>query len=365
MEAMNIPHSANRNKPFEGAATKDCRDFCLPGKGVDTGGIGPLANPFFCCYSFIMNHLHRTFLSCCLALALICVFIPGFLMADEIRMELGNIETEDIVVRFEKPLAGAAEELARVYPVVKVELEGALNRKVNFRPVVIVIKDGGMFTRIAGNEMIVAFAVPEQSLIVIDYSKMGVRPFTLRETLKHELCHLLLHSRIQTGLPKWFDEGLAQWVTDGLANIVMDRKEASLNEAVIFHRLPALATLTNRFPAERGQLILAYEESRSMTEYIGKSFGKGKIYRILDNMEHGQSFESAVQEVLSMPLTRVEENWRRDLGEHSSWYLLIANNLYEIIFVFMALITIYAFIAITIRRWNRARLEAGSEDETE
>jgi len=324
-----------------------------------------LVNSSLCCYSFIMNHLRRMFAFCCLVLALVCLPASRFLLADEIKMELGSLETENVVVRFEKPLAGAAGELAQVYPVVKAELEGAINRKVDFRPVVILIKEAGMFTRITGNEMIVAFAVPEQSLIVIDYSKMGVRPFTLRETLKHELCHLLLHARIRTRLPKWFDEGLAQWVTDGLANIVMDRKEASLNEAVIFHRLPPLATLADRFPAERGQLILAYEESRSMTEYIGKSFGKGKIYRILDNMEHGQSFESAVQEALSMPLTRIEENWHRDLGEHSSWYLLIANNLYEILFVFMALITIYAFIAITIRRWNRARLEAGSEDEIE
>ena len=313
----------------------------------------------------LMSHLHRVSALCRIVSALVCLLAPCLLMAEEIKMELGSVESESLVVRFEKPLASAAEELARVYPAVKAELEEALNRKVEFRPVVILIKDGGMFTRITGSEMIVAFAVPERSLIVIDYSKMGVRPFTVRETLKHELCHLLLHARIRTNMPKWFDEGLAQWVTDGLANIMIDRKEASLNEAVLFHRLPPLTMLAERFPADRAQLILAYEESRSMTEYIGKSFGRVKIYRILDDMERGQSFESAVQEALSVPLSRLEENWRRDLGEHSSWYLLVANNLYEILFVFMAVITIYAFIMITIRRWNRTRLERESEDEVE
>jgi hypothetical protein len=286
-------------------------------------------------------------------------------MAESVGMDLETVETDSLIVRFEKPLATAAADLIRSYPAVRTELETTLSRKVTFRPMVLLIKEGETFRKITGNNMVVAFAVPHQSLIVIDYSRMGVRPFTLRETLKHELCHLLLHTRIRSTLPKWFDEGLAQWVTDGLANIMFDQKEAQLNEAVLFHRLLALGSLTERFPGDRELLILAYEESKSMTDYIGKSFGRGKILQVLDIMEQGGSFEGAIREALSIPLSRLEENWRSDLANRSSWYLLLASNLYEILFTFMAVITIYAFFAITFRRWHRARRESGSDEEEE
>jgi hypothetical protein len=307
----------------------------------------------------------RVFACCCLALASLFLYIPGSLKAESIGMDLETVETDSLIVRFEKPLASAAAALTRSYPAVRTELENALRRKVTFRPVVLLIKDGETFRRINGNDMVVAFAVPHQSLVVIDYSRMGVRSFTLRETLKHELCHLLLHARVRSTLPKWFDEGLAQWVTDGLANIMFDQKEAQLNEAVLFHRLLALDSLTEKFPGDRELLILAYEESKSVTDYIGKSFGKGKILQVLDIMEQGGSFEGAIREALSIPLSRLEENWRSDLGKRSSWYLLLANNLYEILFTLMAVITIYAFFVITFKRWHRARRETGSDEEEE
>ena len=300
---------------------------------------------------------------CCFVLALLSLLAANFVKAEEIKMEVETVETENVVVRFEKPLAGAAQELVRFYPAVKTELERALDRKVTFRPVVLLVKDGPSFAKITGNDMIVAFAVPHKSLIAIDYSRMGVKPFNLRETLKHELCHLLLHARIPSGLPKWFDEGLAQWVTDGLTNIMIDGREASLNEAVLFRRLLTLSSLTGTFPADRELLILAYEESNSMTQYIGRSYGRGKIYQVLDGMERGESFESAVQRVLTVSLAQLEQAWRRDLRNRSSWYLLFASNLYEIIFFFMALVTIYAFFAMIIRRWNRARREPELDDE--
>jgi hypothetical protein len=291
--------------------------------------------------------------------------VPSLLKAESVGTDLETVEADSLIVRFEKPLASAAADLIRSYPAVRTELEGALSRKITFRPAVLLIRGGETFRKITGNDMVVAFAVPHQSLIVIDYSRMGVGPFTLRETLKHELCHLLVHARVRGRLPKWFDEGLAQWVTDGLTNIMFDRKEAQLNEAVLFHRLLALGSLTEKFPGDRELLILAYEESKSMTDYIGKSFGRGKILQVLDIMEQGGSFEIAIREALSIPLSRLEKNWQSDLEKRSSWYLLFVNNLYEILFTFMAVITIYAFFVITFRRWHRARHEKGSDEDYE
>ena len=84
----------------------------------------------------------------------------------------------------------------------------------------------------AGDPLVVAFAVPQRNLIVIDYSKMITHPLSLETTLKHELCHILLHEHIKTEiLPRWLDEGLCQWASGGIGEIIMDQKRSRLNRA--------------------------------------------------------------------------------------------------------------------------------------
>ena len=66
----------------------------------------------------------------------------------------------------------AAEEAPTLYPILKKELENTLARPVNFRPTVLLVKESETFQRMAGTNLIVAYAVPEKNLMVIDYSKM-------------------------------------------------------------------------------------------------------------------------------------------------------------------------------------------------
>ena len=128
--------------------------------------------------------------------------------------ELQNLEGEGVVILYEESLRKGAEEAADLYPKVKEDLENILPWRVGFTPTILLIKKSETFQRIAGNDLVVAFAVPEKNLMVIDYSKMNTGPFTTEATMKHELCHLLLHHQLDNGnLPKWLDEGLAQWVS--------------------------------------------------------------------------------------------------------------------------------------------------------
>ncbi len=312
----------------------------------------------------LCRFLRALILPCSLAAFVALALVAGGIHAREIEVNTGVVENQDVTVRFEKPLSRPAEEMLHSYPVVKMELETALRRTVNFHPVILLIREGDTFRRIAGNDMIVAFAAPRQGLIVIDYSRMGVHPFTLQVTLKHELCHLLLHRRVKGDLPRWFDEGVSQWVTGGLAEIIMDRKVPSLSEAMLSQRLISLESLKEAFPKEKGSLALAYEESRGAVEYMGKTFGAEKILEILDHMERGKSFEEAFQGSLSITLAQFEEAWHSDLGKHASWFLFFANNIYEILFFFMALITAYAFLRLIIRRRIRARYIEEEDDES-
>ena len=280
-------------------------------------------------------------------------------------MDLDTLESPDLVVQFERPLSNAASDVMRSYPAVKEELEKTLGWPLDFRPFIFLIKDGSRFREITGNDMVVAFALPREHFIAIDYSKMGVHPFTLHTTLKHELCHLMLGSRIKARLPRWLDEGVAQWATGGLSEMITGRTGSYLSGAVASQRLISLDDLRVGFPEDRQSLALAYEESRSFVEYISKRFGKAKIPEILRSMGNGEPLEDAVQGVLAVPLPQLEADWRRNLTRGTHWFLLVADNIYEILFFLAALITAYASVVLVIRRRGRAKARVDENEEEE
>jgi hypothetical protein len=81
---------------------------------------------------------------------------------------------------------------------------------------------------------------------------MRVDPFTIELTLKHELCHILLHRAAQGGkIPKWLDEGLAQWVSAGIAEILISSKRSFLNEAVVAGKSLNLESSGGRISRDR------------------------------------------------------------------------------------------------------------------
>jgi len=266
----------------------------------------------------------------------------------EIRVE--TLEDKNAVIRFEKTLADIAHSLLNIYPNVKDDLEKIIGWKIDFCISIILIKDSNTFYRIAGNSHIVAFAQPSKHLIVIDASKIAVKPFSQEIILKHELCHLLLHRYIALNtMPKWFEEGVCQWVTGGIGEILHD-KRPSLNNAVISGTLIKLDDLKENFPKNKTSLDLAYEESRSIVEFIGSTYSTGKILEILNYLKDGESFEYAFEKAISMTTEEFEKKWQDSFSPHLYWLLFFAQNIYEIIFFGMAAITIFAFIKYIIKR---------------
>ena len=105
----------------------------------------------------------------------------------------------------------------------KSRLEKTFSWRLDSRASIVLIKDRKNFVNIAESPLTVAFAVPSKNLIVIDCSSVTAHPLSLELTLKHEMCHLLLHSNIKGGgLPRWLDEGTCQWVSGGFVDIIID-----------------------------------------------------------------------------------------------------------------------------------------------
>lgn len=271
--------------------------------------------------------------------------------------QTGIIQTNEVIVLFEEPLGIAAKEVADIYTGLKVELEETLKWRLNFRPTVLLIKNRKLFQKMAGSNLIVAFAIPQKNLVVIDYSKMNTHPFTLEITLKHELCHLLLHHHIRrVNLPKWLDEGISQWVSDGIAEIIMDKKRSVLKEATLSGDYININELAASFPEDKKSLLLAYEESKSLVEYISSKFGRNGILNILKHLKDGYEVDVAILKGLSIPFDELERRWHSHLRKRTTWFPYLTTNLYKILFFLAALMTIYGFIRLLIKK-------RGYEDE--
>jgi len=268
------------------------------------------------------------------------------------------LEENGIRVLFESPHEPVARELAEIYPGVRAELEKVFGWDLNLTPSILLIRDSKQFQQMINSPLTVAFAVPAKDLIVIDYSKISARPLHLRNIFKHELCHLLLHRHIESAaLPRWLDEGIAQWVSDGVGDIILDQKRSLLNKAAFSGRFIPLGSLARGFPRREQDLILAYEESKSFVDHIIGKFGREGVIEILEHMRRGENAHAAVLKSCSISLDDLEKGWHRALSRRMTWFTYLSYNLYEILFAFAALITIYAAIRIILKKRRDMKYE--------
>ena len=296
------------------------------------------------------------------AVAIISVAILFTIFSDPLHaQEWETLHQKEVIVSFEDSLEIAAQEVAFIYPALKRELEETFSWSVSFVPTIFLISEGKSFQRMARSDLVVAFVLSGQDQIVIDYSKMKTQPFTLKTTLKHELCHLLLHHHIKrVNLPRWLDEGICQWVSDGIAEIILDQGGSVLDEAVLSGRYLSIRSLTERFPREKRLILLAYEESKSLVEYMMSSYGEEKVLSVLDSLKEGADVDAAILKNLSISLNDLEIQWHQHLKRKANLLAYLVSHLYEILFFLGALAMIYGFIRQIIKK--RAYQE-GEEDD--
>ncbi len=281
-----------------------------------------------------------------LILFFLLIALPESLLATQ-----AVLQSEEVLVQFEKPLENAAKEVADIYPAVKAELENTFKWRLDFRPTVILIKDSKTFQKIVESGLIVAVAVPQKNLIVIDNSKMNVHPFTLEITLKHELCHLMLHHHISEGnLPKWLNEGIAQWSSGGIAEIIMGESRDVLKQASLSGEFISLRGLTDKFPEDKKAVLLAYEESKSIVEYITREFGVSGLLQVLNYLKNGYDVDAAIFKGLSVPFYELENRWHDYLQKRTTWFTYFSNNLYNVLFFLAGLILTYGFIKFLLKK---------------
>ena len=276
--------------------------------------------------------------------------------------EMEEYHGPEITVRYDAPLKDAAIRIASVYKKARTDIESKLGLRLRIDPVVVLIRSNAAFQEMAGNKLVTAFAVTGRNLIVIDYSRMDRVPFDLEDTFKHELTHILLHQRIgDSYLPKWLDEGVAQWASGGIADIMRTGDKDLLQQAVLSHRVLSLDDISSNFPDSPNGLILAYEESKSFTEFIVKHYGEAQLRLLLQGLEKQDTIEQEIYDNYGVSLNMLEQTWRKGLIRENSWIAYLADHMYWLLFFLAALITIAGYCAVK-RRMRNYRDE---EDEAE
>jgi hypothetical protein len=284
--------------------------------------------------------------------------MPSFLLAAGTSV----LDTPQLVVVYDQGLKQSAQQVLAAYPSIKQALESIFQWPLNFRPSLVLINNQKKFRQLAGHELVVAYALPQKNVVVIDYSKMNTSPFTLERIVQHELCHLLLHHHInEDNLPRWLDEGICQWASDGLADILIDAKRTRLPAAILSGSYFDLVKLTHRFPHDKNGLILAYEQSKSVVEFMIRQYGPQGIRNLLDLLRQGVDIESAFENSFAISFENFEAQWRNHLRSNINWFTYLSIHLYEILFVSAALLTIMGFI----RKLHRKRVYEKGDEEIE
>ena len=271
-------------------------------------------------------------------------------------------ETNEVIVLYGIGFKKDAEKISVIYPHVKRHIEKIFGYPLKVKPAVVLVHKKEEFQKMAESNLTVAFANGEKNLIVLDYSRILAQPFDLETTLRHELFHIYIHFHIKTFIPRWFNEGLAQWVSNGIAEIIKDNK-STLNKAVISGSLISFHRLTYDFPKDSNGLILAYEQSQSFINFIVSQYDKQGLVRIFSSMKHGKTIEKAFFNELSITIRELEMRWKNSFKSSWAWLAFLSQRIYEILFLIMAILSIYAYIRLQFRK--RSYPEEDDDEENE
>jgi hypothetical protein len=134
-----------------------------------------------------------------------------------------------------------------------------------------------------------------------------------KATIAHELAHAAVNS-IMGGcfgsIPLWLNEGIAVY-TEGPP----DPQYTKLMEhAVYYDELFSLRSISEQYQEVNGDPSLTYAESLSVVQFLVAQYGHEKIFRVLQALGAGYTYDSALQSALGLDMDGLEDAWRKSIG---------------------------------------------------
>jgi len=131
--------------------------------------------------------------------------------------------------------------------------------------------------------------------------------------IAHELTHLVTNQMTlnpYNEIPVWLDEGLAM-ITEGPMQLAF---RSALNNAIKNNKLISVQTLASPFSALTDISYLSYAESYSIVDYLIRTFGKDKMFQLLDTFRQGSTYDGALLEVYGFDTSGLNTAWQKSLG---------------------------------------------------
>jgi tetratricopeptide (TPR) repeat protein len=125
--------------------------------------------------------------------------------------------------------------------------------------------------------------------------------FNWRETLWHEMAHVITLQLSNNRIPRWLSEGISVWEERRGQAEWGHEMEVSFVQAMLEDRVLPLAELNAAFSNPR-TINLAYYESSLVVEHIVDTYGEAALRRVVEAYGRGLDTEEIVQEVLGVGL---------------------------------------------------------------
>lgn len=140
-----------------------------------------------------------------------------------------------------------------------------------------------------------------------------------RDTIAHELAHLVIGGASKNTVPIWLHEGIAKFVETawrgepGLGLPVESQRSlaeaAAKGKLIPFEKMhPSMAKLKSQ-----EETSLAFAEVFTFVEYMVALKGWGAMREVLQRMSAGASDAEAIEVVFGVPLTTLSERWMASL----------------------------------------------------
>jgi hypothetical protein len=256
-------------------------------------------------------------------------------------------------------------EVRRALPEVLSHVERRLGRTLGESFTTALTADGFEFRRLVEelsgepleSDAVVGVALPSRRTLVL---RGGMPPgsTSYRQTLAHEVAHLVIHGASAGPIPRWLDEGAATWVA---GERLTAREEGFLALLARTGGLYGLSQLERRFPGGHRATSVAYQQSALFITYLSERHGEAVVAELLDRGGHGGRTREVVEAVAGESLEAVER-------EFSGWVAARASLAVSLLALvspwsLCALLALVAIARSLVRRRQRLRtLEDGDGD---
>jgi hypothetical protein len=207
--------------------------------------------------------------------------------------------------------------------------------------------------RLGGQEWIGGHANPELGVVLVAIAPGTGQSIEMETKIPHELAHVVMYRVLADGYahqPAWLLEGFASMMElYPNPDYAQALQIASRNDSLL-----SFEDLCASFPADAGNVFLAYAQSGSFVNYLRNTYGDSGLTRLMDSYTDGFNCELGATNALGIPLSQLDTRWRETvLGQNVVG--AAARNLTPFVFLMALVLIVPLWGAIDMVRQRRKR----------